>query len=83
MLRLIGNGLRTQFVGRLVNIDMQPEIDLDALRNELESLAQAIVVRDQDKIAQAIIKHFQIIKQGLLNSASAVAQSSLRNSQHG
>ena len=67
VLRLVGNGLRTQFVDRLMNLDLQPSIDLDAMRLELGYLSEAILARNPNKVADAIIHYFQIVRDGILN----------------
>ena len=68
VLRLVGNGLRTQFVSRLMSLELHPNIDRKADRRELKKLYAAIRNRDLDQAGEAIIEHFHIIKTGILKA---------------
>jgi DNA-binding FadR family transcriptional regulator len=70
VLRLVGNGLRTQFLSSTMNLGFEPDIDTSALKQELTKLRDSIKCRDEVGVRDAIIQHFQIIKTGLLESAT-------------
>ena len=70
VLRLVNNGLRTQFLSSIMNLGYEPQIDLDAVRRELTRMRNAIKHRDELAVRDALIQHFQIIKAGLLGSAA-------------
>jgi DNA-binding GntR family transcriptional regulator len=72
VLRLIGNGLRSQLVGRLEAIDSDQTLDqalILAMRNAIES-------NDANLLATTVIKHFDNAKLRLINliDASTSAQ---------
>lgn len=69
VLRLVGNGLRTQFLGNTMNLGFEPDIDLTAVKQQLIRLRNSIESRDEVNVRDAVIQHFQIIKTGLLASA--------------
>lgn len=66
VLRLINNGLRTQFLSNIMNLGFKPDIDHQAVRDALGQLRRAIIDQDANKVSDAIIQHFYIIKTGLL-----------------
>lgn len=66
VLRLVGNGLRTQFLSNIMNLGFEPDIDHQAMRDQLSRLRRAIIDQDANKVSDAIIQHFYIIKTGLL-----------------
>jgi len=68
VLRLVGNGLRTQFLDNTMNLGFEPDIDITALRQQLIRLRDSIESRDEVNVRDAVIQHFQIIKTGLLAS---------------
>ena len=70
VLRLVGNGLRTQFLSSTMNLGFEPDIDTSGLKQELIKLRDSIKCRDEVGVRDAIIQHFQIIKTGLLESAT-------------
>ena len=70
VLRLVSNGLRTQFLTSIMNLGFEPDIDIAGLKKELVRLRNAMGVRDADEVRDALIQHFQIIKTGLLESAA-------------
>lgn len=69
VLRLVGNGLRTQFMSSTLNLGFEPDINLAALKQQLIRLQDSIKARDEVNVRDAVIQHFQIIKTGLLESA--------------
>ncbi len=68
VLRLVGNGLRTQFVDRMMNLELRPVIDRKADLRQLKKMALAIRQRDPDTLGAAIIRHFQILAAGILQA---------------
>ena len=79
VLRLVGNGLRTQFMGSTMNLGFEPDIDLSAVKQGLIRLRDSIKSRDEVNVRDAVIQHFQIIKIGLLESAGADLERSAGN----
>jgi DNA-binding FadR family transcriptional regulator len=71
VLRLVGNGLRTQFMGSTMNLGFERHIDLSAAKQQLIRLRDSIKSRDEVNVRDAVIQHFQIIKIGMLESAIA------------
>jgi DNA-binding FadR family transcriptional regulator len=69
VLRLVGNGLRTQFLSSTMNLGFEPDIDLSAVKQQLIRLRDSIMSRDEVNVRDAVIQHFQIFKTGLLESA--------------
>jgi DNA-binding FadR family transcriptional regulator len=69
VLRLVGNGLRTQFLSSTMNLGFEPDIDMTSVKQLLLRLRDSIKSRDEVTVRDAIIEHFQIIKTGLLKSA--------------
>jgi DNA-binding FadR family transcriptional regulator len=70
VLRLVGNGLKTQFVTSGTNLDFEPALSPLELRKSLKRLRNAVLARDQEAVRDSIIQHFQTIKAGLSESAS-------------
>jgi len=68
VLRLIGNGLKNQFVGRLQNAGIRALIDLERDREFLKELEEAMNERDGEKAVRAITHHHQLIKQAILKA---------------
>jgi DNA-binding FadR family transcriptional regulator len=69
VLRLVGNGLRTQFLSSTMNLGFEPDIDMSGVKQQLIRLRDSINSRDEVNVRDAIIEHFHIIKTGLLKSA--------------
>jgi DNA-binding FadR family transcriptional regulator len=69
VLRLVGNGLRTQFLSSTMNLGFEPDIDIPGVKQQLIRLRDSINSRDEVNVRDAIIEHFHIIKTGLLKSA--------------
>ncbi len=72
VLRLILNGLRTQFMGRLQRLGVRVALDQETNRKLLSKLDQAIADRDAHVVAEATIAHFNFIREGLIASLSRV-----------
>lgn len=83
VLRLILNGLKTQFVGRL-KASTESDVRLDAERNRqiLETLADQLVRRDADAVAAAISDHFEHIRETVLAALSRLSDTN-RSISHG
>jgi DNA-binding FadR family transcriptional regulator len=79
VLRLVGNGLRTQFMSSTMNLGFEPVIDLSAVKQQLIRLRDSIKSQDEVNVRDAVIQHFQIIKIGLLESAVAAGADAERS----
>lgn len=71
VLRLILNGLKTQFVGRLEAAG--PEIDLDRDKNReiLKEMAAGLRARDSRRVAEAIDSHFGLLRTTVTTALAA------------
>ena len=81
VLRLVGNGLRTQFLGKAQTLGLEPKIDYTRLTEILKQLRLAILAKNDDQVRDAIIAHFQVTKAGLL-AMSIDAEDIPRRSNH-
>ncbi len=72
VLRLVGNGLRTQFVDRMMQLGLRPDIDRKADLRQLKKMELAIRRRDPEQLGDAIIRHFQILNAGLLKTIGSI-----------
>lgn len=79
VLRLIGNGLKLQFVGRLEKIGVLVELDPDENREILKQMDVAMKQRDQRALSDAIITHFTLIKESILKALNEKEDASLRS----
>ena len=70
-LRLVGNGLRTQFMSKVSSSERQPDLDRAAIRSQLRALREAVIAEDTQAASEAVIKHFNLISDGI-RSMSAV-----------
>jgi DNA-binding FadR family transcriptional regulator len=80
VLRLVGNGLRTQFLGRTQqqgNFNPDPA----ARKEALQGLLTAAAVRDINQVAITIRSHFDVIRMGILQATEAAAE--IRRSGNG
>lgn len=66
VLRLVGNGLRTQFLGKAQNLGFEPKIDYTRITEILKQLRLAILAKNDSEVRDAIIAHFEVTKAGLL-----------------
>jgi len=82
VLRLVGNGLRTQFLNSTMNLGFEPDINTSGLKHELTKLRDSIKSRDEVGVRDAIIQHFQIIKTGLLESATQHVAEAVRRTDN-
>jgi len=79
VLRLIGNGLKTQFMGRLEAIGLYPQIDKAKDSEYLDMFENAIQTRDQEAAGNAIIGHFQLLKTGMQKTLEQKQQAQFRS----
>lgn len=63
VLRLLGNGIHTQFIDRMMAYKMEPQVEFSFDSTELVNLSRAVKARDLDKVGIALINHFQIMKE--------------------
>lgn len=67
VLKLIGNGLKTQFMRRLENFGVLVKLDKSSSVKILEKLDQAMLDRDSESASQAILAHFKLVGTSLFN----------------
>ena len=79
VLRLIFNGLKTQFMSRLETIGLHAEIDKTRDRELLKMIDEAIQSRDHEAVGNAIIGHFQLLKIGMQNIIEQKHQDQVRS----
>ena len=82
VLRLVGNGLRTRFLGILMNQSIPMDIDMALIQSSLESLREAVARRQPGEVSDTLVQHFQIIKSALLASARAGENQKRSNTGH-
>ncbi len=82
VLKLIGNGLKTQFMGRLQKIGLHPQMDANRERELLDMMDQAIQTRDHEAAGNAIIGHFQLLKTGMQKTLEQEQQEQIRSVSH-
>jgi GntR family transcriptional repressor for pyruvate dehydrogenase complex len=82
VLRLVGNGLRTQFLSKVTDQGVKPNLDPNELRAELCALRDAVHDTNANSAADAIIRHFAIIKAAVLNIEDTVASDETRRTHH-
>ncbi len=82
VLRLVFNGLRTQFLGRMTGLGLKPKIDIEADKQHLEQLRTAISSGDAASAADAILAHFRLIKHTIL-AAMPAGQTPQRSAVYG
>jgi DNA-binding FadR family transcriptional regulator len=75
VLRLIGNGLRTQFMGPMEGLGEQIEVDETQRRALLEKLDTAITNRDSESAAKAVRKLNKLIQQKVFELLSPLSTS--------
>lgn len=82
VLRLILNGLKTQFVGRISQTG--PKIQLDRTRNAaiLSRMDKGLTTRNARAVADAIIDHFELLQESV-SAALTSAGTDTRSVTHG
>ena len=68
ILRLIGNGIRTQFIAHIRHENLNPNIDLNPIKGSLAELRKAILVNNRIDASFAIAQHFKLMKDAILTS---------------
>lgn len=76
VLRLILNGLKTQFVGRLEGKRHSIELDQVADRKILQQLRDGITNRDSKAVSQAISEHFTLLQNAVVTALTEAATNS-------
>lgn len=71
VLRLIGNGLRTQFMGHMEGLKDQIEVEEEQRTILLKKLDAAIACRDSEGAARAAREHFRLIQEKIFRLLSA------------
>lgn len=74
VLKLVGNGLRTQFIGNVRRPDVKAEIDQGAMCHLLQEFRQAVACRDSEKAGMSVINHFETMKRSLQTEAGEQVQ---------
>ena len=82
VLKLIGNGLKTQFMGRMEKIGLHPQIDKVKDLEFLEMMDKALQTRDHEAAGNAIIGHFQLLKVGMEKTLEQKQQEQNRSMNH-
>lgn len=79
VLRLIGNGLKLQFVGRLENLGVLVDLNPKANAELLQQLDEAIAKRDSRTVSNSIISHFDMVKESILKALTETEAAALRS----
>ena len=83
VLRLIINGLKTQFMERLQNTGLHPNIDKQQDIKYLHMIDIAFKDRDQKAASNAIIGHFQLLKENIVAGLEQRQDTRIRSASHG
>ena len=76
--KLIGKDIKAQFIGRMLELDIKPDIAPKAGQKLAKQLQLAIDGRDGKQAAQAFEDHFNCIRQGVHNALMAMQTGSLQ-----
>jgi len=79
VLRLIINGLKTQFVERLRNAGLHPPIDKQQDTEYLLAMDMAFKNRDHQAASEAIMGHFRLLKEGLMTALEERQEAGVRS----
>lgn len=82
VLRLVGNGIRTQFIGHIQRASFEHEVALSGIRNALVEFEASVRGGDIEAAEQAVIQHFQHMKNAVSNLAVNQAEPA-RRAEHG
>lgn len=90
VLRLIGNGLKTQFMGKLEHIGVLVKLDnsssenniLQTLDASMAALDAAMEARDGEKASEAILAHFNLLRTSLFNALNQRSDVAARRFLH-
>lgn len=86
VLRLVGNGLRTQFLGAAMNPGFKPDIDMKDIAKRLTAVRDAILARDANAASVAMTELFTNLKERIHAAAPAAqpgASQPARSASHG
>jgi GntR family transcriptional repressor for pyruvate dehydrogenase complex len=78
VLRLIGNGLKTQFMGRMAGIGATGQLDEKTSRKIIQQLDAAITARDALGVASATQLHFNLVREKILAALQSLTDLSTR-----
>jgi len=76
VLRLILNGLKTQFMGRMTQTGLTVELDREKNVRILKQMDKGLAARDPKCVAEAISSHFEMLQQTVGNALVSAAGSS-------
>ncbi|HJN50562.1 MAG: GntR family transcriptional regulator [Pseudomonadales bacterium] len=76
VLRLIGNGLKTQFMGRMEGIGVEVQLDDATTLKIVNELDAAIAARDAGGVASAAQQHFNLVREKFLEALQSLADTS-------
>jgi DNA-binding FadR family transcriptional regulator len=82
ILRLMSNGLKTQFVGRLERMGLSPVINKEGDKIFLKLIDEAIQKRDPQKASNAIIGRFDLLKTSFLEALTNEEASGTRSASN-
>ena len=71
VLRLIGNGIRTQFIAHIRGENFNPNIDVNRIKGALVEFKTAVLSGDPDTASTAITRHFMQLKDATLTMTDA------------
>lgn len=74
VLRLILNGLKTQFVSRLESKRPSIELNQSADLKILQRLREGIIIRDSEAVSQAISEHFTLLQNAVVSALTEAAK---------
>jgi DNA-binding FadR family transcriptional regulator len=74
VLRLILNGLKTQFVSRLESKRPSIELNQSADLKILQRLREGIITRDSEAVSQAISEHFTLLQNAVVSALTEAAK---------
>ena len=68
VLRLIGNGIRTQFIVHIQRENFNPNIDVNRIKHGLSDFKKAVLSEDSERAGAAINHHFMLLKEATLSA---------------
>ncbi|MBO6556308.1 MAG: FadR family transcriptional regulator [Pseudomonadales bacterium] len=78
VLRLVGNGVRTQFLGVTMEPKIEPNIDLSEIAEQLTAVRNAIHEKDAWAASTGMTNHFKILKERIQTATSAMESKDLQ-----
>ncbi len=82
ILRLIGNGLKTQFVGRLEKTGIRPKINTQRDVEFLTQIEDAMAQRNHQQVSLAIVGHFGLLRRGFVEALEQEQSPTTRSITH-